>query len=55
MVGKIFLLGVSFNIVFNDLSNENTNILGSEKNINVFKTETKVSQNAVCNPTHIYL
>ena len=48
MVGKIFLSGVRFDIVYNNLFNENTT---------VFKTETEVPGTAVCHPTpiHVYL
>ena len=63
IVEKIFLQGVRFDIVYNDMSSETMNIFqktfffsqGLEKNIKVFKTETGVFETGVSHPTHIYL
>ena len=60
MVGKIFLYGISFNRVYNELGH--TNIYKfeyllfhrvQEKNINILKTEMEEHETAQCHYTHI--
>ena len=63
MVGKIFLYGVSFDIVYNKSVHENMEKLlklffftqCSEKYINLFKTEMEVCETALYHHTHIDL
>ena len=59
MIGKIFLYGISFDIVYNELVHKNMNksdlffLQSSETNMNLLKPEMEVRETALCHRTHI--
>ena len=61
IVGKIFLFGIRFNIVYHELGHKNMKNVeylfsqSSEKNISLLKTEMEGHETALCCHTHIYL
>ena len=59
IVGKIFLYGLRFDIVYNETPHENMknleNLFFSQCSENLFKTEMEVHETALCHHTHISL